>query len=157
MAGLESVPDVEMLEINFEDSLRYMASSMRDGKLVIDNFPVFRGTTVVQSEDTALLWVHGSAPSVANPSYRYYQGKRRIHTPLTLRRFRRSSSIQQLASEVLGLSKMNWNHFEYYFQLPATLISANAIAKVGPYLSGFGSAPYDYRLLTQDGGLFCPS
>jgi hypothetical protein len=42
---------------------------------------------------------------------------------------------------------MNWNHFDYYSQMPATLDSASAIAKVGTYLSAFGSAPYDYRLL----------
>lgn len=42
---------------------------------------------------------------------------------------------------------MNWNTFDYYSRLPATLDSASAIAKVGIYLSGFGSAPYDYRLL----------
>ena len=43
--------------------------------------------------------------------------------------------------------KMNWNTFDYYSRLPATLDSASAIAKVGTYLSGFASAPYDYRLL----------
>lgn len=42
---------------------------------------------------------------------------------------------------------MNWNTFDYYSQLPATLVSASAIARMGPYLSGFGHAPYDYRLL----------
>lgn len=146
-AGLEGVSNVEMLEINFEESLRYLASSVREGKLTIDKFPVFRGTAVVQNDDTALLWVHGSAPSVSNTRFRYYQGKRRIPTPLVLRRHRGTSSIEQLTAEVLGLSKMNWNHFEYYSQLPATLLSASAIAKVGPYLSGFSSAPYDYRLL----------
>lgn len=146
-AGLEGVQNIELLEITFEDSLRYLASTFRDGKLTIDRYPVPRGTTVVQNKDTALLWVHGSAPSILKPSYRYYQGKRRIPTPLMLRRYRGNSDVSQIASEVLGLSKMNWNHFEYYSQLPATLLSASAIAKVGPYLTGFGSAPYDYRLL----------
>jgi hypothetical protein len=64
-----------------------------------------------------------------------------------IRRYKGNSDISQIAAELLGLSKMNWNHFEYYSQLPATLLSASAIARVGPYLSGFGSAPYDYRLL----------
>jgi hypothetical protein len=146
-AGLEGVSNVELLEVTFEDSLRYLASTFRDGKLTIDRYPVPRGTTVVQNKDTALLWVHGSAPSIVKPTYRYYQGKRRIPTPLMLRRYRGNSDVSQIATEVLGLSKMNWNHFEYYSQLPATLLSASAIAKVGPYLSGFGSAPYDYRLL----------
>jgi hypothetical protein len=57
------------------------------------------------------------------------------------------SDVMQIASEILGLSKMNWNHFDYYSQIPATLASANAIARVGPYLSAFGPAAYDYRLL----------
>lgn len=52
-----------------------------------------------------------------------------------------------LATEILGLSKMNWNHFDYYSRLPASLDSASAIARVGQYLNHFGSAPYDYRLL----------
>jgi hypothetical protein len=93
------------------------------------------------------LWIHGSAPSAVNPNYRYFQGKRRIPTPLMIRRYKGNSDISQIAAELLGLSKMNWNHFEYYSQLPATLVSASAIARVGPYLSGFGSAPYDYHLL----------
>jgi len=146
-AGLEGVQNIELLEVTFEDSLRYLASTFKDGKLSIDRFPVQRGTTVIQNRDTALLWVHGSAPSAANPSYRYFQGKRRIPTPLMIRRYKGNSDISQIAAELLGLSKMNWNHFEYYSQLPATLLSASAIARVGPYLSGFGSAPYDYRLL----------
>jgi argonaute-like protein implicated in RNA metabolism and viral defense len=58
-----------------------------------------------------------------------------------------NSDITQVANEILGLSKMNWNTFDYYSQLPATLASADAIAKIGPYLSGFGSVSYDYRLL----------
>ena len=64
-----------------------------------------------------------------------------------IRRYRGSSDLTTIATEILGLSKMNWNHFDYYSRLPATLDSASAIAKVGKYLSHFGSAPYDYRLL----------
>jgi hypothetical protein len=42
---------------------------------------------------------------------------------------------------------MNWNHFDYYSRVPASLDSASAIARVGQYLNHFGSARYDYRLL----------
>jgi hypothetical protein len=145
--GLDGVANVELIEVNVEESLRYLASKQVDGKLVIDKFPVPRGTVVVQNSTTALLWVHGSAPSAKNPNFKYYQGKRRIPTPLLVRRYLGKSDIVQVATEILGLSKMNWNTFDYYSRLPATLDSASAIAKVGTYLSGFGSAPYDYRLL----------
>ena len=145
--GLEGVSNIELIEVTIEDSLRYLASKVYNGKPEIDKFPVPRGAVVVQSDNTALLWVHGSAPSAQNPNWKYYQGKRRIPAPLLIRRFMGQSDTVQVASEILGLSKMNWNTFDYYSQLPATLESASAIAKVGTYLSGFGSAPYDYRLL----------
>ncbi|MDT0358160.1 SIR2 family protein [Herbaspirillum huttiense F1] len=147
LQGLEGVPNVELIEINVERSLRYLASKLKDGKLGIDGFPVQRGTTVVESDDTALLWVHGSTPSAANKYYKYYQGKRRIPAPLRIRRFMGQSDVMQCATEILGLSKMNWNTLDYYSRMPATLDSAGSIAKFGKYLDGFTAAPYDYRLL----------
>lgn len=145
--GLEGVTNVELIEVTVEESLRYLASKLIDGKLAIDKFPIPRGAVIVQNQSSALLWVHGSAPSAQNLKFKYYQGKRRIPTPLLIRRYLGQSDVVQVATEILGLSKMNWNTFDYYSRLPATLDSASAIAKVGTYLTGFGSAPYDYRLL----------
>lgn len=145
--GLEGVSNVELIEITIEESLRYLASKMTQGKLQIDTFPIPRGAVVVLDKSAALLWVHGATPNATNPSWKYYQGKRRIPTPLLIRRYIGQSDLTQVATEILGLSKMNWNTFDYYSRLPATLDSASAIAKVGNYLSGFASAPYDYRLL----------
>ncbi|KVL45225.1 SIR2 family protein [Burkholderia territorii] len=147
MQGLDGVKNIELIEINVEDSLRYLSSKFKDGKFDIDTFPVYRGTTIVESDDTALLWVHGATPSVQNKYWRYYQGKRRIPAPLRIRRFLGESDIVQCATEILGLSKMNWNTLDYYSRMPATLDSASSIARFGTYLDGFSSAPYDYRLL----------
>jgi hypothetical protein len=145
--GLEGVENIELIEVIIEESLRYLASKLINGELQIDKFPIPRGAVIVQNPSTALLWVHGTAPSVQNPRFKYFQGKRRIPAPLRIRRYLGQSDIVQVATEILGLSKMNWNTFDYYSRLPATLDSASAIAKVGTYLSGFSSAPYDYRLL----------
>jgi hypothetical protein len=156
LQGLGGVDNVELIEVAIEESLRYLASKIVLRRIegrpprsepVIDQYPVERGTVLVQDEDTALVWVHGSAPSAQNPAYRYYQGKRRIPAPLRVRRYMGHSDITQVATEILGLSKMDWNSFDYYSKLPATLVSASAIARVGTYLAGFGYAPYDYRLL----------
>lgn len=147
LQGLEGVPNVELIEITIEESLRYLASKMTNGKPGIDTFPIPRGAVVILDKTSALLWVHGVTPNAMNPSWKYYQGKRRIPTPLLIRRYRGQSDVIQVATEILGLSKMNWNTFDYYSRLPATLDSASAIAKVGTYLIGFTSAPYDYRLL----------
>lgn len=145
--GLEGVQNVELIEINTEESIRFLASRAQGKKLSIDKFPMPRGAAIILADDTALLWVHGHAPSVQNSKFKYYQGKRRIPAPLLIRRFRGESDLNLVAGEILGLSKMNWNHFDYYSRLPASLDSASAIAKVGVYLNHFGSAPYDYRLL----------
>lgn len=147
LQGLEGVSNIELIEVTIEESLRYLAARMLNGKAEIDKFPIARGAVVLLDKTSALLWVHGVTPNAMNPKLKYYQGKRRIPTPLLIRRYRGQSDVVQLATEILGLSKMNWNTFDYYSRLPATLDSASAIAKVGNYLSGFGSAPYDYRLL----------
>ena len=147
LQGLEGVPNVELIEVTIEESLRYLASKMTNGKPEIDKFPIPRGAVVILDKTSALLWVHGVTPNAMNSNWKYYQGKRRIPTPLLIRRYRGQSDLTQIATEILGLSKMNWNTFDYYSRLPETLDSASAIAKVGIYLSGFGSAPYDYRLL----------
>ena len=145
--GLEGVQNIELIEINTEESIRFLASKVQNQKLTIDTFPVARGAAIVLADNAALLWVHGHAPSVQNPRFKYFQGKRRIPAPLFLTRFRGDSDLSQVVTEILGLSKMNWNHFDYYSRLPASLDSASAIARVGQYLTHFGSAPYDYRLL----------
>jgi len=142
--GLAGVGEIELLEINVDDALRYVASSIRNGSLHQDGFPVRRGTVVQIAPREALLWVHG-ATDVVQPGRRYYQGKRRIPAPLVLRRHAGTSDLRQLAVEVLGLSKMDWNTFDLYKQLPATLESSSRIARIGALLERQGGA-YDYRL-----------
>lgn len=147
LQGLEGVQNIELIEINTEESIRFLASKVDGQHLVIDKFPMPRGAAIVLADNAALIWVHGYAPSVQNPRFKYFQGKRRIPAPLYVTRYRGESDLSQVATEILGLSKMNWNHFDYYSRIPASLDSASAIARVGQYLNHFGAAPYDYRLL----------
>lgn len=53
--------------------------------------------------------------------------------------------MQQIASEILGLSKMNWNSFGLYSKLPCTLESSNAVVRIGSLLSEYEGSMYDYR------------
>jgi hypothetical protein len=107
--------------------------------------PVRRGTVMKLDDFTALLWVHGATAAV-NPSLKYFQGKRRIPAPLTLRRHAGATPLDQLCAEIIGLSKMNWNTFDLYTKFPATLQSSGEIARIGSLLQRFGAASYDYRL-----------
>jgi argonaute-like protein implicated in RNA metabolism and viral defense len=81
-----------------------------------------------------------------NNSRRYYQGKRRIPAPLSIRRHAGESDIRDLSAEILGLSKMNWNTFDLYTKLPATVQSSNEIARIGSLLGQFQPRTYDFRL-----------
>lgn len=144
--GLSGVQRIDMLEIQIDHALRYMASiHNRDGTIDEDNFPVRRGTAIRLDDFSALLWVHGATLAL-NPWRRYYQGKRRIPAPLIVRRHAGRTTLKVLAAEILGLSKMNWNTFDLYTKLPATLQSSREIARIGSLLQRFEAASYDYRL-----------
>ena len=144
--GLRGIREIDMLEIQENHALRYVASMQRrDGTFYDDNYPVRRGTVMKLDKYTALLWVHGATAAV-NPRLKYFQGKRRIPAPLTLRRHGGGSSLEQLSSEILGLSKMNWNTFDLYSKFPATLQSSGEIARIGSLLQRFGTESFDYRL-----------
>lgn len=144
--GLGGVSAIDMLEIIEDRALRYVASmTRRNGKIDEDNYPVRRGTAMRLDDFTALLWVHGATVAV-NPSLKYFQGKRRIPAPLKLRRHAGMTPLDQLSMEILGLSKMNWNTFDLYSKLPATLQSSGEIARIGSLLQRFGTSSYDYRL-----------
>lgn len=144
--GLSGVSQIEMLEIVIDETLRYVASAPdAHGGLHEDNYPVRRGSVVRLDDFTALLWVHGATSAISN-SRRYYQGKRRIPAPLRIRRHAGRSDIRELAEEILGLSKMNWNTFDLYTKLPATVQSSNEIARIGSLLGRIQPRAYDFRL-----------
>lgn len=144
--GLSGVSEIDMLEITIDEVLRYIASTVdSQGGLHEDNYPVSRGSVVRLDDFTALIWVHGVTSAVSN-TRRYYQGKRRIPAPLCVRRHCGQSDLRDIATEILGLSKMNWNTFDLYTKLPATVQSSNEIARIGSLLGQFQPRTYDFRL-----------
>lgn len=143
--GLSGVEVLDMLEVVHEPAVRYVASVVKSGQIDGDGYPVRRGTVLKLDDHTAQLWIHG-ATAALNPRLKYFQGKRRIPAPLTIHQHAGSSSLETLSAEILGLSKMNWNTFDLYTKLPATLQSSSEIAKIGSLLQRFGASSYDYRL-----------
>jgi hypothetical protein len=145
--GLQGVDSVDMLEINVDPCLRYVASKYKgNGVFEGDGFPVNRGTVVPHGDYKALLWVHGVTEHVSRRGWRYYQGKRRIPAPVCITRHCGETDLPTLATEILGLSKMNWNSFDMYAQLPATVHSSKHIANIGSLLERFNDHSFDYRL-----------
>ncbi len=133
-----------MIEINFEDDIRYVASRIIKGEANIDGFSVPRGTCLKISDDAALLWTHGVVPSI-HPNRVFYPGGRYIPKPLKLIKHHGNGNLSQIANEILGLTKMNWNSLNMYSQLPATIFSSIQIARIGRLLSNREGITYDYR------------
>lgn len=137
---------VDLIEINYESDVRFLAMRSNNMSLLPDGFPVSRGTCVLINKYSALLWTHGIVPSVRQDNYKFYLGGRSIPAPLKIIKHYGDSDIDTIASEILGLTKMNWNSFDLYSKLPSTIDSSNQIARIGKLLSRFEGNTYDYRL-----------
>lgn len=139
------IENVDLIEINFEDKIRYVSSKIKDGEAKIDGFSVSRGTCIQLGNYEALLYAHGIIPSVVNPNYNFYPGGRYIPKPLRIIKHHGNGSLEQIATEILGLTKMNWNSLNMYSQLPATISSSNEIARIGKLIENTEKIQYDYR------------
>ncbi len=143
--ALKGVDEVDMLTVEYDDAWRFLAFD--SAKAALHPFPVRRGTVMQTGDFELLLWIHGAVRGLSPPSgYSYYQGKARIPTPLRVTRHAGRTPFEKLASELLGLSKMDWNSFDLYTKMPATLRSPQIIARVGQLIPRLGPQAYDYRL-----------
>lgn len=139
-AGVKSI---DLIEISYEDDLKCFALNSEHSN--VDGYPVRRGMCFPITENTMYLYTHGIAPSVRNPNFKYFQGGKTVPLPLKVVRHYGSSDMAQIATDILGLSKMNWNSFNLYSKLPCTIESSNEIARVGWLLSHCEGSLYDYR------------
>lgn len=139
-AGVKSI---DLIEISYEDDLKCFALNSDHSN--VDGYPVRRGMCFPLTENTMYLYTHGIAPSVRNPNFKYFQGGKTVPLPLKVVRHYGSSDMAQIAIEILGLSKMNWNSFNLYSKLPCTIESSNEIARIGWLLSHCEGSLYDYR------------
>lgn len=140
------IKKIDLVEISFETDARFVAMSVYNKELQVDKFPISRGTCIVTNKHTALLWTHGIVPSVRQPNYKFYLGGRSIPAPIKITKHYGESNIDLISTEILGLTKMNWNSLDLYSKLPSTIDSSNKIARIGKLLSRFEGRTYDYRL-----------
>lgn len=137
------IQDVELIEITYEDDLKCFALNYNCSDA--DAFPVLRGLCFPLNNNTMYLYTHGISPSVKAANRKYFQGSKSVPLPLKVTRHYGSSNMAQIANEILGLSRMNWNSFNLYSKLPCTIESSNQIAQIGWMLSQFEGSLYDYR------------
>lgn len=140
------VNQIDLVEINFEDDARFTLQKVFQQQMSPNPYPLKRGSCFILDRTSAILWTHGVTPSVKDEVKRsYYLGGKGLPIPMKLVKHFGSSNIDVLANEILGLTKVNWNTFDMYAKLPATLHSSNEIARIAWLLDRFEGKIYDYR------------
>lgn len=74
------------------------------------------------------------------------QGGKGTPRPLLLTRDAGSGPLTHVASQVLALSKMDWNNDSLYDGLPCTVRYASILARTIKNMPELAPQPYDYRL-----------
>ncbi|WP_229094692.1 SIR2 family protein [Alistipes shahii] len=138
------IKNIDLITINYEYNVKFIAQKVYYDNISDDSYPVSRGTCIKLSSRSALLWTHGVVPSIRN-NRRYYPGGRCIPSPLKITKYYGKGDLATIASEIIGFTKMNWNSFNLYTKLPATIDTSNTLAQVGNLLHQYNGATYDYR------------
>jgi hypothetical protein len=145
LKGLKEASQIDLVEINVEPAVRCTASTVVDNRFAAHGSPIDRGTTILFDRYQFLLWVNGNAHPTSEQED-YYMGRFRIPAPVLVRKHWGPTSLSEISFEILALSKMNWNTFDLYARLPATIHSSNEIARIGKLLQRFERESFDYRL-----------
>lgn len=124
---------VELVWLSENDSTRLFRTGTH---------PPLRGTFVSLADDRQLLYTKGSIDF-----YGTYPGMY-IPTPLAIRPVNVSQSPEQLAAEILSLTKLNWNHSQLDGHLPITLHAASKVKAILRHLpdDGIPARPYAHYM-----------
>jgi len=91
--------------------------------LRLGNFPVLRGTMIDIDKNEFLLYTSGYSPRI-----RSYAGHR-VPNPIRIIH-KGDSSKEEVAREILGLTKLNWNTTSFSTHSPITIKFAEGVGKI---------------------------
>lgn len=146
--ALSGVPEIECVEVGAASCWRgvwLIHSGRPKPPTKPSGYPVPRGTMVVRSGNSALVWVAGNAPEVSNKGD-YYQGKKSIPKPLQLIRHAGRGSLELIAHEALALTKMDWNNDALYDPVPVSIRYSQRLARTIANVPDLPGNVYPYRL-----------
>ena len=87
------------------------------------NYPVLRGTLIEITSDEFLLYTSGFSPRIRSyAGHKIPNALRIIHIG--------DSQNEDVAKEILGLTKLNWNTTAFSTSMPITITFANAVGKI---------------------------
>ena len=141
-----AVTELELVQIQQDVSWRGIKwSRTGSGAMEVARYPLERGSYVPIGANRALLWTQGNAPSVVAAGRNYFKEGRGIPHPLELTRFAGHSPLNETASAVLSLTKMNWNNDALYDALPVTMIFASVLARTAVRITELAPRAYELR------------
>ena len=146
--ALSAVPEIECVEVGAASCWRgvwLIGSGRQKPPTKPSGYPVPRGTMVVRSGNSALVWVAGNAPEVSTKGD-YYQGKKSIPKPLQLIRHAGRGSLELIAHEALALTKMDWNNDALYDPVPVSIRYSQRLARTIANVPDLPGNVYPYRL-----------
>lgn len=120
------------------DFLSLTKSSMRLFRS--NRYPPLRGTLWDIGGNVSVLYTRGSVGF-----FEAYPGMY-VPRPLLFRRDRAVQTSRFLASEMLALSKMNWNNTQFDGDEPVTLLAARQVGTILRYCSDDSQASYRYYM-----------
>ena len=91
-------------------------------------FPPPRGSFLALSDQRGILYTRGFVNH-----YKTYPGGY-VPTPLEIRLYDNESSLEEIAKEILGLTKMNWNNARLEGKWPITLECAERVGEILKYV-----------------------
>jgi len=98
-------------------------------------YPPLRGTHIELEREQHLLYTRGAVPY-----YKTYPG-RYIPQPLDIRIVESDESAGVICSEILSLTKMNWNNTQFDGKYPITLQCARKVGEIMKYLTPNDAEP----------------
>jgi len=105
--------------------------------------PVLRGTTLVQSTRGGYIWTRGYVPYLKT-----YMG-REAPNPLRIDLLRGEADLTTVLTDVMGLTKLNFNSCAYADGLPVTLRFANIVGEIltaGPEQQRAAPLPFKHYI-----------
>lgn len=135
VSGFRSALDAERIR---KGDLTSLVSGAEARLFRSGNYPPLRGTFLQLEPSTFMLYTRGSVDF-----FRTYPGMY-VPRPLVVRCDDVDSTSQDLAAEILMLTKMNWNLTQFDSRRPITLEAAVRVGKILRYAEAMSIAPH-YR------------
>lgn len=146
-----SVPDIDCLRIRATTpwtGVALTASRRTPAKRTSqpDSWPVTRGSLQYLSGTQALLWVAGTAIGVALNGKNYNQSAKALPTPIEFDRNAGRGPLEVPASEILALTKLDWNNDALYGMSPVTISYSQKLASMISRVPELPDDSYQFRL-----------